>query len=84
MGSINMFHTQWMGLKALTIVIIGKQHPRDLVIGWGRETSSLSPKHSFSGSSVMNMSSNHHMGAWMVCGALTIIKDMKTSVLVYY
>jgi len=32
MGAIMMYHSLWMGLEALSIVAIGKQHPRDLNI----------------------------------------------------
>jgi hypothetical protein len=36
-----MFHIEWMGLEALTIVMVGKHHPQELAIDWGREKNPL-------------------------------------------
>jgi len=35
MGSIKMFHTLWMGISSLTVVVVEKQHPNSfpLVLG---------------------------------------------------
>ena len=37
MDAIQMFHAWWMGIKDKIIVMVGKQHPNNLDIGWGRE-----------------------------------------------
>jgi len=77
MGSIRMLHASQMGLEALCIFMVGKNHPRVLEIGWERQTRASGPKPCFLVSSTMNTSSNHNIEAWMVCGALIIIKDLK-------
>lgn len=58
MDVIKMFHAPWMGLKALTIVVVGKQHHKALDISWGREALYSSPKKSFLGSSTIDVPSN--------------------------
>jgi hypothetical protein len=62
-----------MGLEALNI------HGREIITKalsiflWMETTTSI-PKHSFLGSSAMNLSLNHQKRTWMVYKALTIIK----------
>lgn len=72
--SINMFYTPWMGLKTLTLVVVGKQQPQVLHHGSRIRTTTLGPKHSFSTLSTRNASSYHHTRAWICHNALTIMK----------
>ena len=45
MSSIKMFHAPWMGIEALTIVVVGKQHPKAIEISlWRYKTPLRLPK----------------------------------------